>query len=429
MHFNMNKFFKVTFFSALYTLLKMISGFIIGKIVALYTGPSGIATLGQLQGLVNILNGIVTAPVGSGVVRYTAVNKDNGIEKCAPWWRASVFVSFCIYLVALLTMLLFSKYISLKFFGTEKFNILIVFASVVLPLSVLNTVLSSILNGLQQYKKYILLGMLSVSTSTILIVYFVMKFSLWGALVATCLNTTVAGIVLFLFCYKELWLKWRNLIGGFEKQNLRGILGFSLMAFVTAISTPIALLFIRNILIKNTGWDDAGQWQAVWKISEVYLSVMTMALSTYFLPRLSSLQDSVKIKKEVNSVSLYILIITCLLSIIVYLFRDFIISVLFTEEFKEARDLFLYQLIGDVLKIAGFLYAYPMIAQGRLKVFIISEILFALSFVGMVAYFVKQYGVQGANIGYLVNYIVYFSFAFVFTNYINLKIDEQEKIK
>ncbi|HGE6932942.1 TPA: O-antigen translocase [Enterobacter cloacae] len=418
----MNKFFKVTFFSALYTLLKMISGFVIGKIVAIYTGPSGIATLGQLQGIVNILNGIVTAPVGSGVVRYTAVNKDCGIEKCAPWWRASIFVSFCIYLVALITMLLFSKFISFKFFGSDKYNILLIFACVVLPLSVLNTVLASILNGLQQYKKYILLGMLSVSTSTVLIVYFVMSFSLWGALVATCLNTTVAGMVLLLFCHKELWLKWCNLVGVFEKHNLKGILGFSLMAFVTAISTPIALLFIRNILIKNAGWDETGQWQAVWKVSEVYLSVITLALSTYFLPRLASLQDSVKIKIEVNSVSLYILIITCLLSAIVYFLRDFIISVLFTEDFKSARDLFLYQLIGDVLKIAGFLYAYPMIAQGRVKIFIMSEILFALSFVAVVDYFVKIYGVQGANIGYMLNYIVYFLFAFTFTNYINLKI-------
>ncbi len=425
MHFNMNKFFKVTFFSALYTLLKMLAGFVIGKVVALYTGPSGIATLGQLQGIVNILNGIVTAPVGSGVVRYTAENRDHGNDKCAPWWRASIFVSLLIYLLVLIIMLIFSKHVSLRFFGDEKYHLLIIFASVVLPLSVINTLLASILNGLQKYKKYIFLGMLSVSISTMVIVFFVFKYSLWGALIATCLNTTIAGALLLFFCRNEIWLKWNNFFGNIERDKLKGILNYSLMAFVTAVSTPVALLFVRNILIKNTGWNDAGQWQAVWKISEVYLSVMTMALSTYFLPRLASLQNSVKIKNEVNGLSFYIICVTCILSIGVFLLRDVIIYVLFTSEFIEARNLFLYQLIGDVLKIAGFLYAYPMIAQGRVRVFIISEIIFAISFVFMVDFFVKQYGVQGANIGYLINYSIYFIFAFVFTNFINPKIDKK----
>ncbi|MDK9356980.1 O-antigen translocase [Lelliottia wanjuensis] len=421
----MNKFFKVTLFSALYTLLKMVAGFIIGKIVAVNTGPTGIATLGQLQGIVNILNGIVTAPVGSGVVRYTAVNRDEGLESCAPWWRASIRVSLCIYIFLLITILVCSKQIAQYFFGSEYYKWLIVFASVILPLSIINTFLASILNGLQKYKKYIFLGMLSVSLSTLMIVVFVLKFSLWGGLIATCMNTSLAGILLLLFCRKEIWFRWGHFFGTAHNENLKGILNFSLMAFVTAISTPVALLFVRNILIRDTGWQEAGEWQAVWKISEVYLSVMTMALSTYFLPRLASLKTSYKIKKEVNSLSVYIVIVTLCMSAIVYLLRDIIITILFTSDFKNARDLFFYQLIGDILKISGFLYAYPMIAQGRVKTFIISEIIFAVSFVCLVDVFVKYHGVQGANLGYMFNYCAYFIFAFIFTNYFNVKIDHK----
>lgn len=37
----MKKFLQVTILSAIYTFIKMIAGFIIGKVVAIYTGPSG----------------------------------------------------------------------------------------------------------------------------------------------------------------------------------------------------------------------------------------------------------------------------------------------------------------------------------------------------------------------------------------------------
>ena len=68
----MKRLLTVSLFTALLTVLKMACGFVIAKAVAIYTGPSGMAALGQVQNIVNSLNGLVTAPAASGVVRYTA---------------------------------------------------------------------------------------------------------------------------------------------------------------------------------------------------------------------------------------------------------------------------------------------------------------------------------------------------------------------
>ncbi|EAY8714861.1 O-antigen flippase, partial [Salmonella enterica] len=64
----MKKIFKVTALSGLLTLLKMIMGFIIAKIIAIYTGPAGMAMLGQIQSIINSFNGIINSPVSSGIV-------------------------------------------------------------------------------------------------------------------------------------------------------------------------------------------------------------------------------------------------------------------------------------------------------------------------------------------------------------------------
>ena len=96
------------------------------------------------------------------------------------------------------------------------------------------------------------------------------------------------------------------------------------------------------------------------------------------------------------------------MAFLVYILRDFIISWLFTEEFNSARDLFAIQLLGDVVKIASWLYAYPMLSRGATKWFVSSEIIFSILFVFLSYIFVSYIGLKGVPFAYLVNYIIYF---------------------
>jgi len=181
-----------------------------------------------------------------------------------------------------------------------------------------------------------------------------------------------------------------------------------LMAITTALTVPISLILVRTILVDQVGWEAAGHWQAVWKISEVYLGVITMALGTYYLPRLSSLVGVDAIVNEIHRTALVIIPIVGVMALGVYLLRDVAIWLLFTEEFRSARDLFAIQLCGDVIKIACWLYAYPMLSRGATKWFMGTEIIFSLSFVTLAYIFVGNIGLKGANVAYLVNYSICF---------------------
>ncbi|MGN2671750.1 hypothetical protein ACTFQD_10395 [Aliivibrio fischeri] len=93
--------------------------------------------------------------------------------------------------------------------------------------------------------------------------------------------------------------------------------------------------------------------------------------------------------------------------------RDVAISLLFTEEFRSARDLFAIQLTGDVVKIASWLYAYPMISRGATKWFMGTEIVFSTLFVFFSYVFVSYSGLKGVPLAYLVNYSICFIFIFL----------------
>lgn len=412
----MKKLVRVTFFTALLTLVRMASGFLIAKVVAIYTGPTGMAMLGQAQSLITSLNGVVTAPVGNGVVRFTAGNVENGFIACAPWWRAALQISVILLLIVVPLGFIFSTQISDWLFSNTQYYWVVMIACAFLPFSVINTFFTSIINGQQQYKRYIQVGMISVVSSTVLMVFLIAKFQLQGALVAAAVNSSIAGCVMLMICCRQPWFRFRYWLGFTGKKEHKDIGKYVLMAMTSALATPVALVIIRNILIEHVGWDFTGQWQAVWKISEVYLAVITMALSTYYLPRLSTISGIDNIKKEINQTAYIIMPIVSALAFIVYLCRDLSITLLFTEAFRDARDLFAVQLIGDVVKIFSWLYAFPMLAKGAVKWFVGTEVLFSMTLVLFSWFFILKYGVSGAPMAYLANYSVYSLFI-----YFNLK--------
>jgi O-antigen/teichoic acid export membrane protein len=401
------KLLTVTLFSGLLTLLRMASGFLIAKVVAVYTGPSGMAMLGQVQGLVIALSGIVAAPCGNGVVRYTAENSANGFDACAPWWRASVKWMLLLLVVIIPFSLIFAEKITFWLLSDVQYVWLIWLVSLMLPFSVLNTLIASVLNGQQQYRRYVLLGMISVLIATVFMYAMILSYNLKGALAAAAVFSAISGMVMLLGSLNEPWLKLKYWWGSAAPLQLKGIGGYVAMAMTSALSVPISLILVRNILIDQVGWAQAGHWQAVWKISEVYLGVITIALSTYFLPKLSNLHDRNKIMREIKNTALIIMPIVIFLAILVYFFRDVAILVLFTDDFKSARDLFKVQLIGDVVKVFSFLFAYPLISRGEVKLFMGTEVVFSITFVLFSYLLINKYGVQGANFAYLLNYLIY----------------------
>lgn len=412
----MKRLLKVTAMTGLLTLLKMAMGFVIAKVVAIYTGPTGLAMLGQVQSLVGSLNGIINAPAGSGVVRFTAENKEQGFEACAPWWRAATQWVLIISAIAIPVGVLLAKPIASSLFKDASLAWVVVATVCVLPFAAIGTLCNSVINGQQLYRRYVGLGMISALISGGGMLAMIAMHNINGALLAVAVQAALIGLVMLIANLRQPWFKLRYWWGSVEPKARKQIGSYMLMAITSALTVPVSLILVRNILIDQVGWDATGQWQAVYKISEVYLGVITMTLGTYYLPRLASLIGVEAIVSEIHKTARVIIPIVAVMALGVYLLRDVAISLLFTEKFRSARELFAMQLTGDVIKIASFLYAYPMLACGATKWFISTEILFSVLFVLLVFSFVTFLGLKGVVISYCINYTIYF-----FTMYFNVK--------
>lgn len=408
----MRKVLKITIMSGGLTFLKMLMGFVIAKVVAIYTGPAGLATLGQMQSLISALNGIVGAPVSNGIVRYTAENHSISYEDCSPWWRAAVIWVLIISCLLVPVGIGFSKYISFWIFHDNSYFWIICLSLILLPITATGILINSVINGHQNYKRFIFLGLISTVFSSVLMLILIFLYKIEGAIIAAAVQYSLIGLILILANYREPWFNLNYWLGRTSKKNLAKTGEYMAMALITAITTPLSIVIIRNILVTNVGWDNTGSWQAVWKISEVYLGVITMALSTYYLPQLSKLKNHDEIINEIKRTAMAIMPIVIILALFIYLVRDYLIIILFTKEFMQAKDLFLVQLAGDIIKILSWMLAFPMIAKGATKWYISSEIFFSILLIIIAYILIPVYGAHGANYAYLINYTLYLLFVF-----------------
>lgn len=206
---------------------------------------------------------------------------------------------------------------------------------------------------------------------------------------------------------KSNWFRLEYFKQGLDKESLVKLSKYSLMAITSALTVPVSHLIIRNYISESLSWDDAGYWQGIWYISTMYLMVITTSLSVYYLPRLSEIQDNNELKKEIFNGYKIIIPIVTVMSIFIFLLKEYIILIAFSDKFMPMMELFAWQLIGDVIKIASWLLAYLMLAKAMTKIFIYTEIVFSTLFVLLSILFVNNFGLIGITYAFSLNYFLY----------------------
>lgn len=243
--------------------------------------------------------------------------------------------------------------------------------------------------------------------SSIVMILLIINYNITGAIFAAVIQSSLIGVIVVTVNFNQLWMKLNYFIEGFDLTAFNDIGKYVIMAMTSALVMPVSLLIVRNVLVQYAGWHGAGLWQSVWKISEVYLGVITIALGTYYLPKLSQIKDSDGILGEIKSTAKVVVPIIIVAAIMIFLLRDFIISLLFTAEFRDARELFGIQLCGDIVKVVAWLYAFPMLSRCAVKWYLFTECFFGIVFISASYLLIPMFALHGANYAYLLSYILY----------------------
>lgn len=397
---------KTSLLNGIAVLIKMLTLLGLNKILAIYVGPTGYAALGQFQNAVQIVTTFASGAINTGVTKYTAEYYQDEAKQHAVW-RTAGTVAFIGSMIAAILVIVFNRTLAGWFLKDETLGSVFVWFAVTLFLFVFNTLLLAILNGKKEIHRYVIANIAGSLFALIVTSFMTISMGLYGALVALAVYQSLTFFVTLLITYRASWFKWRYLVGRIDPEAAKSLAKFTAMALTSAACVPLSHILIRNHLGETLGWDAAGYWEAMWRLSAAYLILVTTTLSVYYLPKLSELKDSAAIKYEVIQGYKIILPVTAACGLIIYLFREFIIRVLFSPEFTEMEILFAWQMVGDTLRIGSWLLGYIMLSKAMMKIYILSEIIFATLFYLLTVFFTKSLGLQGVALAYSVNYGIY----------------------
>lgn len=397
---------KTSLLNGIAVIIKMLTLLGLNKILAIYVGPAGYAALGQFQNAVQMVITLASGAINTGVTKYTAEYHDDEVKQHAVW-RTAGTISLVGSIMVAIGVITFNKPLAGWFLKDESLGSVFIWFAATLVLFVFNTLLLAILNGKKEIHRYVIANIAGSLFALVVTTVMAIQLGLYGALVALAIYQSLTFFVTLTLTYKAHWFKLRYLFGGIDTRSAKNLVKFTAMALTSAACVPLSHILIRSHLGETLGWEAAGYWEAMWRLSGAYLMLVTTTLGVYYLPKLSELQKAEDIKKEILQGYKIILPVAATCGLVIYLLRDFIIRVLFTEEFAQMEVLFGWQVVGDTLKIGSWILAYLMLGKAMMKLFILTEIGFAASFYILTYHFTGILGLEGVSVAYAANYLAY----------------------
>jgi PST family polysaccharide transporter len=196
----------------------------------------------------------------------------------------------------------------------------------------LNNLLLSILNGFKLFKKFVVINIMASLIGFIFTVSLVFFFKLEGALISLITYQSIMFFLTYWILRKQDWIVFFSFKEKFDNVVAKKYFNYTLMAITTASTIPLSQLYLRSYVISNISISDAGYWEGMNKLSSMYLMIITSSLGVYFLPKLSELKTNFELKKEIFKVFKVIMPMLTAGLLIIYFFKHFIVSTLFTED-------------------------------------------------------------------------------------------------
>lgn len=397
---------KVSLLNSIATIIRMITGLVSVKVIAAIIGPSGIALLGQLNNFSTILLSISNGGINAGITKYVSEHSDNE-EAYTPYLGTGFWITFVLTVILSLVLVFGAGYFAETILLDIKYKTIFYIFGATLFFYSFSTLLISILNGFKEYKKYVIINIAGSIVGLIFSIILSVKFGVYGALLSAVTFQSVLFFLIVGIIAKSPWFKWKQIVSHFNKSVSIKLGHYTMMALASAITIPAGQLIVRKFITANSSIAEAGLWEGVNRISNMYLMVITVSLGVYYLPRLAELKNKMELRNEILKVYKLIIPFLVITTIGIFFSRFLIIKILFTREFAGMKDLFAFQLVGDFLKIAGWVLGYLLIAKAMTKTYIIMELVNFILLIVLCYFLVKQYGAIGATIGYAIVYLVY----------------------
>ncbi len=389
--------------------IKIAAGIFMMKVVAQVLGPAGVGLVGIYQSLIQTASSIAALGLGSvGTRQIAEAHAEGGDIAVGRTRRALLWGTLVLAMVGAALFWLLSGWIARVILADESLANDVAWLSIGVALTVAAGSQGALLTGLRRISD---LAWINVGSSVISTSVGVLALWLWGA---QGLIVMVLVVPLFVFLLGQLFVlrlgqpagspsrlpemvrEWRTMLS----------LGFAFM--LGGLVTTAGHLVARAMVQRELGAEAVGQFQAAWVIGITYLGFVLGAMATDYYPRLTAaMRDNANATRLVNEQTEVALLLCTPVLVAMFGLAPWVIRLLYSAEFAPAVEILRWQILGDILKVMSWPLGFVILASGRGKTFVLTELLGMGVFLLGIMFGLPLIGVTATGVAFLALYILY----------------------
>lgn len=393
-------FWKAFMGSGMVTFLNAVRVFVVNKLLAVFLPPAAFACVGQFMNFMTMGQATSSLALQNGWVSLSAQNKSN-LEQLRGVWRGgfrlTTFASIATFALAL--VLCFTLPLETFFPGIHPrlVQAAIIFALPGVFATNIITITASVMNGLGHYRRWALINMVSSMWQMLWVAFFLYTERL-SVLSIVATQSVVAGIFAAQIASRA----------GFSLNEIRKSaldirapwMSYALMGIVPMVLSPVVLTFMRSTIGAELGWDAAGIWQGVWKISDFLTTFFSAILGVIILPKVSANMAKSEFWNMFRPILVKAMALAFVAVSVLYFGRSLLVAVMLSSAYAGAADYMFMQLLGDFFRVGGWALGLVLIARRETKKFLVLEICSELVLASSAYAFIKLYEFNGPMMAY-----------------------------
>lgn len=396
------------------TFIKLGSSLIFNKIMAVFLGTTGITLFAHIMDLFNLTLAIPQEGVHKGTIQVLSKRNLTPKQK-GSYVGMAILMNLASFVVVGAYLLLFHQ----SFFSLFTFRISsLVWGAIFLTATFAYLIHVFLLLFWQIEEDFQRLSILSVFGNLLAICLLVI-FTKWlpsYSLLAFPLGLGFSVIFTFLFTYRLIKQNYSPISLKWNTDSFRDLGSFLLMAIFFLLFERVVSFGVREYSIYYFSSENTGFWQSVATISTYYSGAFTAIVMAIFYPQVTKLiPEKAKLSQYLRSTFGMVCLVLIAGLAFVYFLKTWIMEFVFTDEFVIASDLFRFQLLGDFFRLSGFLLGGVLLAQVRIKAYLIVQAISAIAYLIAIPLLINEWQLETFPLAHFIRSLVGFCLLLFFT--------------
>jgi O-antigen/teichoic acid export membrane protein len=372
------------------------------KVLAILLGPAGVGLEAIYDSVISLSRTAVDLGISSSGVRQIASAVGSGREEIVATTVITLRrVCLVFGTIGVAALFLGRESISRLAFGNADHGSDIGLLSIILLFGAIAGGQGSLLQGVRRIvdlAKMNVFGALAGAVLSIPIVYVYGR----AGIPAYMVLASTAGVFISWFYARRVRIERVRIPFGQVASEAGSLLKLGLVFFASGLMTTGAVFLLRVFVMRQTGVDGVGQFQAANALSMVYVGFVLQAMGMDFYPRLTAVADDNRRCNQLINEQAEISILLALPGVLATLaLAPWVIQIFYSSKFDRAAEILCWQVAGVFLQVSSWSMGFIIPAKGRAAAFFWTDfasysVYVALGWMGL-----KLFGLPGTGMAFL----------------------------